>query len=97
MLLIMLVAAIAITAILITRPPEQLEGILIQESPDSIKREQIVIREYGLAVDSFHIIDGTVQRDQTLSVILNGFGVDGRTIHHLAAASRWWCAGPLLP
>ncbi len=87
MLLLMLASAIAVTAILITRPAQQVEGILIQESPDSLKQEKVIVREYGLPVDSFYIISGTVKRDQTLSIILNDFGVDGRTIHNLAAAS----------
>jgi murein DD-endopeptidase MepM/ murein hydrolase activator NlpD len=84
----MLTGAIAVTVFLITRPPKQIEGILIQESPDSLEKERVVIREYGLPVDSFYTVSGIVKRDQTLSIILNGFGVDGRTIHHLAEASR---------
>ncbi|KPL12022.1 MAG: hypothetical protein AMS26_19005 [Bacteroides sp. SM23_62] len=84
----MLAGAIAVTVVLITRPMEQMEGILIQESPDSLDKEKIVIREYGLPVDSFYTVSGIVKRDQTLSIILNDFGADGRTIHYLAEASR---------
>lgn len=84
----MLAGAIAVSVILITKPAEQTTGILIQESPDSIKREIIITREYGLPVDSFYIVSGVVKRDQTLSVILNGYGVDGSIIHNLATASK---------
>ena len=83
----MLAGAITVTVVLITRPPQQTEGILIQESPDSLIEKKPVIREYGLAVDSFYIVSGTVKRDQTLSIILDELGVDGRTIHNLATAS----------
>jgi murein DD-endopeptidase MepM/ murein hydrolase activator NlpD len=83
-----LAGAIAATVIFITRPVELGKGILIQESHDSIEEEKVIIKEYGLPVDSFYIIQGTVKRDQTLSIILNGFGVDGRTIHNLATASK---------
>ena len=88
LLLIVLAGAIAVTVILINRPAELGEGILIQESTDSLEEEKVVLREYGLPVDSFYTVSGTVKRDQTLSIILNEFGVDGRTIHKLAAASK---------
>jgi murein DD-endopeptidase MepM/ murein hydrolase activator NlpD len=88
LLLIVLAGAIAVTIIYITRPTEAGEGIMIRESPDSLKKEKPVIRAYGLPVDSFYTVSGTVKRDQTLSIILNEFGVDGRTIHNLAAASK---------
>jgi murein DD-endopeptidase MepM/ murein hydrolase activator NlpD len=87
LLLLIMASGIALTVILITRPARQTEGILIQESRDSLEQEKVTVREYGLPVDSFNIISGTVKRDQTLSIILNDFGVDGRTIHKLATAS----------
>jgi murein DD-endopeptidase MepM/ murein hydrolase activator NlpD len=83
----MLAGAIAVTIRYITRPAEQIEGILIQESPDSLEQEKVIAREYGLPVDSFYAIKGTVRRNQTLSTILQEYGVDGKTIHHLAEAS----------
>ena len=76
LLLVMLASAIAVTVILITRPAEQIEGILIHESRDSFEQEKVVVREYGLSEDSFYIHSGKVKRDQTLSIILNDFGVD---------------------
>lgn len=88
LLLFVLAAAIAITVFFITKPAGLSEGILIRESPDSLQKEKIIMKEYGLPVDSFFTVSGTVKRDQTLSVILNGFGVDGRTIHNLATASK---------
>jgi murein DD-endopeptidase MepM/ murein hydrolase activator NlpD len=87
-LLIILAGAIAATAYLITRPTEPPEGILIQAPSDSLEEKKIVAREYGFPVDSFYIVPGTVRRDQTLSTILQEYGVDGRAIHNLAEASR---------
>ena len=84
----MLVAAIIVTVVHITRLPGRTEPLMPQESPDSLETTKPETRAYGLAVDSFFIISGTVEKDQTLSIILNGLGVDGRTIHHLAAASE---------
>lgn len=88
LLLIVLAGAIAVTVIFITKPVPPGEGILIQESHDSLEEEKVVLREYGLPVDSFYTICGTVKRDQTLSVILNKFGVNAGTIHNLANASK---------
>jgi murein DD-endopeptidase MepM/ murein hydrolase activator NlpD len=88
LLLIVLAGAIAVTVIFITKPVPPGEGILIQESPDSLEEEKVVLREYGLPVDSFYTICGTVKRDQTLSDILNKFGVNAGTVHSLANASQ---------
>ncbi len=88
LLLIMLAGAIAVTVIFITRPTELVEGILIQESPDSLVAQKVIAREYGLPVDSFYTVSGTVRRNQTLSTILQEFGVDGNAIHKLAEASK---------
>ncbi|MCK4749761.1 MAG: peptidoglycan DD-metalloendopeptidase family protein [Bacteroidales bacterium] len=63
------------------------EGILI-EYADSMGQNEVVMREYGLRIDSFHIISGIIKRDQTLSTILYGYGVNNQTIHDLAQASE---------
>ena len=70
-----------------TRPNGTTEGMLIEYS-DSLGQEQIIPREYGLRLDSFHIFTGTIKRDQTLSTILQEYEVSGKNIHALAEASE---------
>jgi murein DD-endopeptidase MepM/ murein hydrolase activator NlpD len=62
------------------------DGILI-EYADSMGEEKPVIMEYGLRVDSFNIVNGSIKRDQTLSTILQGYGINQQTIHQLASVS----------
>ncbi len=90
---IIIILAILIAGILIflipgfVKRPGPPEGILI-EYADSLHKQEPVIREYGLPVDSFHITRGTIRRNQTLSAILQEYGISDRTIHDLAEASR---------
>jgi murein DD-endopeptidase MepM/ murein hydrolase activator NlpD len=77
---------ITIGFIYLTRHPETPGEILIEYN-DSLDDKSIVIREYGLAVDSFHILSGRVGRNQTLSLLLNGYGVSHDTIYKLTLAS----------
>lgn len=77
---------ITASAIFFLRPHKPVEAIIIEYS-DSLNMEPLVIREYGLAIDSFHIVNGKVRRDQTLGSILNSYGVSHDTIHSLMLAS----------
>ena len=87
LILILIVGGLITTGILfLTKHPENPEGILIEYS-DSTENQKIVIREYGLAIDSFYILTGKVGRNQTLSNILSGYGVSQETIHQLSLAS----------
>ncbi len=87
LILILIVGGFITTVIMfLTRHPENPGGILVEYN-DSLDNQRIIIREYGLAVDSFYIITGKVKRNQTLSTILNGYGVSHDTIHELALAS----------
>jgi murein DD-endopeptidase MepM/ murein hydrolase activator NlpD len=88
LLLLVLAGAIAVTVVCITRTPDETGGIPVGEPSDSVEQNKPAITAYGLAVDSFYMISGTVAKDQTLSVILHGLGVDARTIHSLAVASK---------
>lgn len=78
---------ITIGFLFLTRHPETPGEILIEYN-DSLDDKRIVIREYGLAVDSFHIVSGRVGRNQTLSLLLNGYGVSHDTIYKLTLASE---------
>ena len=77
---------ITVVIIFLTRRPKNPEFIIVEYS-DSLKTEDLVIRQYGLAIDSFYIITGKVRRNQTLGTILNSYGVSHDTIHKLDISS----------
>ena len=77
---------IVATVIFFTKRLKEPEFIVI-EYADSLNYQKLVIKEYGLAIDSFHIITGKIGRNQTLGSILNRYGVSQDTIHKLAMAS----------
>jgi murein DD-endopeptidase MepM/ murein hydrolase activator NlpD len=56
-------------------------------SLDSTSKNEIR-REYGLAVDSFEVIKGTVKRNAFLSDILEEFDVPGDIIHSISEAAH---------
>lgn len=58
-----------------------------EQVTDTIPLKEPVIR-YGLPVDSFTVVDGTVGSGQFLSNILNGFGVGLGTIDTIAQNSK---------
>ena len=77
---------ITIGVIFLAKHPRNHGEILI-EYHDTLVEELIITREYGLAIDSFHIISGKIRRDQTLGTLLYSYGVSHDTIHKLAMAS----------
>jgi murein DD-endopeptidase MepM/ murein hydrolase activator NlpD len=77
---------IALGVIFLGKHPKDHGRILI-EYHDTATEEVIIAREYGLAIDSFHIIRGKIRRDQTLGSLLNSYGVSHDTIHRLSMAS----------
>lgn len=88
LILILIVGgSIAAGFILLNRHPKTPASIVIEYS-DSLAMHSPVIREYGLAVDSYHIIPGKVRRNETLAAILNNLGVSNDTIHKLVLAAR---------
>ena len=64
------------------------EGPILVEYPDSLKPPPVVIREYGLPVDSFTIHTGIIQRNQNLSDLLMHYGVSRKMIHEIATVHR---------
>jgi len=85
-LILIIGGLITIGVIFLNRHPEY-KGEVIIEYKDSLDNQKVVVREYGLAVDSFQIITGKVGRNQTLSTILNSYGVSHDTIYLLTLAS----------
>ena len=86
-LLLIFGGLITVVVIYLTRHPKNPEFIVVEYS-DSLTSETMIIREYGLAIDSFHIITGKVRRNQTLGTILNSYGVSQDTIHELDISSK---------
>ena len=64
------------------------DGSIFVEYPDSLKPKPVIIREYGLAVDSFTIHKGIIQRNQSLSDLLMKYGVNGKEIHEIATVHK---------
>jgi len=63
------------------------ESILV-EYPEILKTEPVIIREYGLPLDSFTIHQGIIKKDQSLSDLLLKYGVSGQDIHEIATHYR---------
>lgn len=78
---------IATGVIYLAKPHKDAEYIVI-EYKDSIDPQKVIIRDYGLPIDSFYIIRGKVGRNQTLGSILHGYGVSYDTIQKLSDAAE---------
>lgn len=48
----------------------------------------VLLDEYGIAADAYHVVDGRVSRNQTLSTILSGFNISASIIHQIAEYSK---------
>lgn len=57
-------------------------------SADTLTPEPVVMREYGIPVDSFDVVHGVVLRNQNLSTILGKYGVSAYLIDQIARKSR---------
>ena len=56
-----------------------------EEPVHEIYEEKPVVHlEYGIAIDSFNVIEGKIRRNQILSQILRGYGVSPKTIDKIA-------------
>ncbi len=87
LILLFIVGGVITSAVIFfARPHKSAEAIVVGYN-DSLDSQQVVIREYGLAVDSFYIINGKVKRDQTLGTILNSYGVSHDSVYRLMLAS----------
>jgi murein DD-endopeptidase MepM/ murein hydrolase activator NlpD len=83
-----LIPGILVTTVLVmSKKREDPEEILVQ-FVDTVEIEPVIIREYGLRVDSFHITSGIIKRNQTLSTILYESGVSNQTVHDLSEVSK---------
>ncbi len=60
--------------------PEKEAALLVEPEP--------VATRFGLPVDSFTVVDGTIQRNQFLTDILDDYGIDNTTALQLAQKAR---------
>ena len=57
-----------------------------EEAP--IEKPAPVATRFGLPVDSFTVVNGTIERNQFLSDILDDYGIDNNTVLQLAQKAR---------
>ena len=82
-ILIILIAALAI----IYLPISEQEGILIKNA-DTLSNPPLILKEYGLPVDSFIIITGKIKKNQMLSELLYDYGISNQKVNEFILASE---------
>lgn len=87
-----LIAIILITLTLVTVHIISKNIAPVQEEKkvqvDTTNFQPVIIREYGLAIDSFIVLKGKIKRNQNLSEILAKYKVPDTTIHRIAEKSK---------
>ncbi len=68
-----------------TKIKGELETPEIPDKPDML---EVLLDEYGIYADAFHVVDGRVTRNQTLSTILSAYNISSYIIHQIANFSR---------
>lgn len=82
-----LVLALVVILIFILKDPFSGQDEILIEYSDTLQNIP-VIREYGLAIDSFIIHSGFIKKDQNLSSLLQNYGVSPRKINEIITASE---------
>jgi len=82
-ILIILIAALSV----ILLPLSQQKEIPI-ENTDTLRNPSLVMREYGLPVDSFMIITGKIKKNQMLSDLLYDYNVSNQKVNEFIIASE---------
>jgi murein DD-endopeptidase MepM/ murein hydrolase activator NlpD len=91
---LIIISAIIIAVVHFYLNPDYLRNKQADESDvltiitDSVPAPELIIKEYGIPVDSFIIVKGRVGRNQNLSVILSEFNIGGSIIHQISNFSR---------
>jgi murein DD-endopeptidase MepM/ murein hydrolase activator NlpD len=83
-----LILALVVVLIFIFKDPFHGQDEILIEYSDTLQDMPVIIREYGLAIDSFIIHSGRIKRNQNLSSILLNHGVSSRTINEMVNASE---------
>ncbi|KPK80700.1 MAG: hypothetical protein AMS27_16365, partial [Bacteroides sp. SM23_62_1] len=79
-------AILAVVIFILKDPFPDQDEILIKYSDTS--QNIPVIREYGLAIDSFIIHSGHIRKNQNLSSLLQNYGVNPRIVNNIIFASE---------
>lgn len=82
-LLIILIASLAIFFL----PVTEQDGILIEHA-DTLGNPPLIMKEYGLPVDSFIIITGKIKKNQMLSDLLYDYDVSNQKVNEFILASE---------
>jgi len=71
----------------IIKPASEPEGIVI-ENVDSLMNPPLILKEYGLPVDSFNIIPGKIKRNQALSDLFYDQNISNQQVNEFILASK---------
>jgi len=82
--LLVVAAAMVVTILAIPEPADEMSDTIEEKIPIREKVQYF----YGIPVDSFDIIQGTIGRNQMLGNILNDHGVSNRQIYELSLLPR---------
>ncbi len=83
-----MVLALVIILIFILKDPFSGQYEILIEYSDSLQNTPVIIREYGLAIDSFIIHRGHIKKDQNLSSLFREYGISPREINEIIIASE---------
>lgn len=80
--------ALVVILIFIFKDPFSRQDEILIEYSDTLQDIPVIIREYGLAIDSFIIHSGHIKKDQNLSILLQNYEVSPRKINEIIIASE---------
>jgi murein DD-endopeptidase MepM/ murein hydrolase activator NlpD len=92
MVLVILVAASAGTVMFLLSGKDALapkkEGPVAEAAKEKVAEAYVAPRKFGLPIDSFNVIENTVQRNEFLGAILEPYHVENITLANLAQKSK---------
>jgi len=83
-----LVLALLVVLIFVFKDPFSEQDEILVEYSDTLQIAPVIIREYGLAIDSFIIHSGYINKNQNLSSLLQNYGVSPGKINEITIASE---------
>lgn len=83
----LIVGVLAGSAFLLTRQQKNIQASIISSEMLTLDALPIVVptMRYGFAIDTFQVMDGTIQNGQVLGAILSKYGVDNASVEKLVA------------
>jgi len=83
-----LALALVVILIFIFKDPFSRQDEILIKYSDTLQDIPVIIREYGLAIDSFIIHSGHIRKDQNLSSLLQNYAVSPWKINEIIIASE---------